>query len=156
MYKVSRGKLWMDGSGRVSVPVAFDTDKGPRSAKLLVCPEDKVPEVCDKFAVMARSPEWLKGWWQESLKLSEELAHEVLQVADEARKCPRQLKELALAQKRTVKGAEKSRVALQKRILNKKEIAFKKTVQDMLQRGSTKNELFQLVREAIVEGVMEK
>lgn len=146
-YKVEKGKLWLDGSNRVSVSVAADTPAGIKKVKLLVYPEDKVEDV------------WMKakaaGLDTGSID-DDKFAWRILNSAKHAREDPEQLRELEKAVKRIQKGAAKSRNALLKRVRTKKEQAFKKAAQDLMDRGLSKNQLFQLIREAVVEGVHEK
>lgn len=150
MYKVGEGKLWLDGSGRVSVPILINRgpDQEDGHVKMIVSPGEDMSLVWTRFK-STRGIGLADG-------LDEKFAMKILVAAEEARKDRQQLAELARAQKRTVKGKAKAMTALQKRILEQKKKIFKETVQDLTRRGTTKAQLFQLIREAIVEGVMTK
>lgn len=147
-YKIEKGKLWLDGSSRVSVTIVLDTQSGARKSKLLLCPEDAASDVWDKlrtaFPTAAID------------SLDEEFARRVLKSAGDAREDPEQLRELEEAVKRIRSGAAKSRDALLKRVRSKKETAFKKAARDLMDRGLAKSQLFQLIREAVIEEVHEK
>jgi hypothetical protein len=146
LYKIS-GKLWLDGSGRVSVTLTQDSK--PRVAKVLVCLEDKNENICDKLSHA------LDIAANDSTMLSQ-LADQVLATAQEVRQNSDNLLELEQAMRRAAIGAEKSRVALMRRVRALKEEAFKKAAADLMDRGLTRGQLFQLIREAIVEGVHER
>jgi hypothetical protein len=140
-HKIS-GKLWLDGSSRVSVTIVLEPEC---TVKLLLYPEDKAEDVLGKLQHAAPSH-----------VDSNKLVLTILSTAEKARQDPQQLRELEAAVKRIQSGAEKSRSALLRRVRTKKEEAFKKAAADLMDRGLTKNQLFQLIRESIVEGVHEK
>jgi len=156
-HKIS-GKLWLDGSSRVSVTIVSEPEC---TVKLLIFPEDKAEDVLDKLRRATPSHAKFKRAyteWNASLpKLpNDKLVLTILSTAEKARQDPQQLRELEAAVKRIQSGAEKSRSALLRRVRTKKEEAFKKAAADLMDRGLTKNQLFQLIRESIVEGVHEQ
>lgn len=141
MQHVAEGKLWLDGSGRVSVLVTVSL----RRVKVIVSMADKREDIWKMLVRMF--PPFIAN------ELEEKFALRILSSAERARQDPEQLAELARAKKRIVSGRAKSRAALDKRILGKKEIAFKAAVQDLIRRGKTQRQLYGLIREAFVEGV---
>ena len=128
--RIGKGKLWLDGSDKVTVPLVSEAD-GRRYTAV----------VMNKDVMSNAGP------------MDLEMRAAVVAEAERVRKDPAQLKRLGAARKRMEKGKAKSRAALKKRILSAKEVAFKASVQDLIQRGTTKQQLFELIREAIVEGV---
>ena len=150
-YKIGKGKLWMDGSDRVTVPIELQTLVGPVPIKMLMVPSDKREDVWTKLTALCKStvPDVALALQE----LDGKFALSVLSSAEKARQDPTQLRKLSVSKQKADKGVAKSRAALGKRILSKKEIAFKASVQDLLDRGVTKAQLYQLVRDAIVEGV---
>jgi len=149
MYKIGKAKLWKDGSGRVSIPVTLQTQSGRQQIRMLLNSADsKREDVWGKLRALCGSPDV-----QIPDGLDEKFALRVLAVADAARNNPEQMRKVAKAKKKAVKGVAKSRAALKRLILTKKEAAFKKAAQDLVARGATKRQLFQIIRDAIVEGI---
>jgi hypothetical protein len=151
-FEVGLGKLWMDGSGKVSVPVSVPVlFKSAAGSKYVEC------KVLDSGDV-DKTKEHLRAWALSfGVCLSEQdaaqLSGQVAARANEARADSGQQKAVAKALRQAAAGAKSSRRALDKRNLELKCRAFKEQVQDLVNRGMTQKQLQQLVREAICEGV---
>jgi hypothetical protein len=116
--KIGKGKLWMDGSGRVSVPIIE-----PRKATAIVSPNG------DVFGLVRMQ--------RDRCDLSQHRC-DLSQLMVEAERCrndPKQLKKLAEAKKKAAIGKASSRAKLMVRILFKKQATFREAVQDLLRRG---------------------
>lgn len=146
--EVGQGKLWMDGSGKVSVQFGLDAGAGGRIiTKMAVLPEDTDPERIRHFLQLLCASQG------KEVPDLDEVCRRAIAAAEAARNDPGQLQELQEAQRRAAQGAKKSRKALDQRNLEMKQRAFKESVQDLIDRDMTQKQLFQLIREAIVEGV---
>jgi hypothetical protein len=145
-YSVGKGKLWMNGTNKVSVPFTANTENGPVKFKIIVSPGDDANEIRQQVLTMTK----------EVVEVDNDLCALVLEAAQVARQDPKQQKLLQEAIERTKRGAEKSREALSQRILMKKKEALKRFMIDLMGQGVTLNQLQQLARDAIVECVMSK
>jgi hypothetical protein len=134
----------MDGSGKVSVPVKVDTESGPISYKMAVLPDDSGEQILRWIGLVTQD---------RAVGLDAAFEAAVLKSAEAARQDEEQLAELAAAQAKAAAGAKKSRRALDKRILAKKEEALKRAISDLMDRGVTRARLQQLIKDSIVEGV---
>jgi hypothetical protein len=146
--QIGQGKLWMDGSDKVSVPISLDLGGTAIRYRMVVLPEDAGPErILNWLQLLCRS----QG--NEVPDLNEAFGEKVIEAARAARADPNQLQDLAAALKKTAAGIKKSRKALDRRNLEMKQKAFKESVQDLVDRGMTQKQLFQLIRDAIIEGI---
>ena len=141
-YEIGKARLWMDGTGRVSVPITLFVKDQTHRIKLIMSPSDVAGNV------------WAKLDHADRIIIHDEkFTLRVLNLAEKTRRDPVQLQKLTESRKRAVRGAGKSLAALKERILLKKEVMFKASIQDLMNRGLSRRRIAQLVRDAIVEGV---
>jgi len=144
MNSIGKGHLWLDGSGRVSVPVQIGLkDGGTVQYKMVVLPDDQADKI----------RQWISLVTKEGAEADDAFVSGILEAAEKVRQDPAQLKLLGQAQAKAAAGAKRSRKALDSRILAKKKEAFKDAIRDLMDRGTTRKELAQLVKDAIVEGI---
>lgn len=146
MNSVEKGHLWMDGSDRVSVPVRVETKNGTVHFKMTILPDDQADKI----------RQWMSLVTKETAEVDDGFCDAVLQAACAARQDPSQQELLREAVQKAQDGAKRSRKALDRRNLEMKQKAFKESIQDLVDRGMTQKQLFQLIRDAIIEGVMSK
>lgn len=128
MMKLGRGRLWLDGSGKVSIPSTIDNVK-----HTIIVSNDTAT-----IETGALDPRFLA---------------EVLIEANKTRCDPKQMLRLQQARVRIAEGAVKSAASTRMRHTAGKERKFKKFVIELMNRGVTPDKLHSLVSEAIIEAV---
>lgn len=143
MNSFEKGHLWMDGSGKVSVPVRVETKNGTVHFKMTVLPDDQTDKI----------RQWISLVTKETAEIDDGFCDAVLKTAESARQDPGQQRMLREAIQKAQDGAKRSRKALDQRILGKKQEVFKAAVRDLMDRGVSRKELAQLLKDAVIEGV---
>ncbi len=169
--KVGKGRLWLDGSGNVTIPLQFSEDdlkrfsfdvSSTRKYNLVVEPSDNSHIVLEKV-ILSFYGDWktassfVGGVFcsRSSPCLDFFIENRAVFVAEvnRVRNDPTWAEKLTAAKKRIENGKKSSLSALNGRILTKKEIIFKREVQKLIDRGTSKERLIELINEAFVEGV---